>query len=383
MANTLTAILPVLQDAANTVARELVGFIPAVYRNVSANRAGYNQTINYPVVPAFATSSVTPAATPPAGTDVIQGAGSIVMNQLRKTSWNFTGEEQRGLMNGDIAPYNDILKQTFAQAMRALVNEMENTLWVAAYTGSSRATGTAVNAPFGTAGDLSDFANVARILDDNGAPADNDRHLVLGGAAMVNLRGKQSVLFKVNESGTSDLLRRGVVGEVMGFQIHNSYPITQLTKGTGSAYVTSGSTAVGVNSIALVTGSGTVLAGDVVTFAADANNKYVVTGGVAAPGTITIGTPGARVVIGTGNALTIGANYTPNIALHRNGLHLVMRAPDTGNDGAADTVEVTDDFSGLVFQLARYGQYMQSSWEMRILYGVKAVKNDFIATLMG
>ena len=382
MANTLTAILPILQDSANIVARELVGFIPACYKNTSASRAGYNQTINYPIVPSFSTASVTPAATPPAGADVTQGAGSIVMNQLRKTSWNFTGEERHGLNNGDIAPYADIYRQTFAQAMRALVNEMENTLWTAAYQGSSRAYGTAGNAPFGTAADFTDFANMSRILDDNGAPI-SDRHLVLGGAAMVNLKGKQSVLFKANEAGTTDLLRLGSVGEVLGFQVHNSYPIAQLTKGTGSAYVTSGSTAVGVNSIALVTGSGTVLAGDVVTFAADAVNKYVVTAGVSAPGTITLGTPGARVVIATGNAMTIGNNYTPNIAMHRNGLHLVMRAPDTGQDGAADTVEVTDDFSGLVFQLARYGQYMQSSWEMRILYGVKAVKNDFIATLMG
>ncbi len=60
-----------------------------------------------------------------------------------------------------------------------------------------------------------------------------------------------------------------------------------------------------------------------------------------------------------------------------------MRAPETGNDGAADTVEYTDPFSGLIFQLARYGQYMQSSYELRVLYGVKAVIPDFIATLIG
>jgi hypothetical protein len=58
--------------------------------------------------------------------------------------------------------------------------------------------------------------------------------------------------------------------------IKESGQITTVTKGTGASYVTSGSTAVGVTDIALVTGTGTVLPGDVVTFAADANNKYVV-----------------------------------------------------------------------------------------------------------
>ena len=38
---------------------------------------------------------------------------------------------------------------------------------------------------------------------------------------------------------------------------------------------------------------------------------------------------------------------------------------------------VHDPQTGLTFQLARYGQYMQSSFELRVLYGVKAVKTDF------
>lgn len=47
------------------------------------------------------------------------------------------------------------------------------------------------------------------------------------------------------------------------------------------------------------------------TFAADSVNKYVVNKGVAAPGAVQIGRPGARVAIPDANAMTIGANYTP------------------------------------------------------------------------
>ncbi len=90
--------------------------------------------------------------------------------------------------------------------MRKLVNAMEQSIAVKALAGASTAYGTSGQVPFGTAGDLSDFAGVAQLLDESGAPV-GDRQLVLNSAAMANLRGKQSVLFKVNEAGTADMLR--------------------------------------------------------------------------------------------------------------------------------------------------------------------------------
>jgi hypothetical protein len=383
MANTLTSVIPTLQQAANTIGRELVGAIPACYKDITASRAAYNQSVNYPIVPILAASSVTPSNVSPSGADMTITAGTIVMDQLQKVSWNFSGEQLIALQTGDMPVREAILGDLFRQSQRTLVNQIENSLWVTAYKASSRAFGTAGTAPFGTAADFTDFSNIQAILNNNGAPQ-LDRHLVVGSAAMINLQGKQSVLFKANEAGTTELLRKGSIGEVMGLQIHNSYPIVQVTKGTGASYTTdSAGYAVGSTAITLITGTGTVLAGDVVTFAGD-TNKYVVTTGVAAPGTITLAKPGLRVAIAASpTAITVGNSYTPNLAFYRNALHLVMRAPDSGGDSAVDEVTVTDDFSGLVFQLARYGQYMQSTWEMRVLYGTKAVNGEFIATLLG
>ena len=199
MANTITAIIPTLQTAANKVAREGAGFVGACYKNIDAERAGYNQTLNYPIVPALSAAAVTPTNVSSAGTDITQQAGTIVMDNLRKVSWNWTGEQVRALMNGDTAPYQDIYDQTLAQAMRTLVNEIENSLWLAAYKGSSRGYGTAGTAPFATAADFGDFAGVARILDENGTPS-GGRKLVVGSAALNNLRAKQSSLFQSQRS---------------------------------------------------------------------------------------------------------------------------------------------------------------------------------------
>lgn len=304
----------------------------------------------------------------------------ITKSKAAPVRWN--GEEEKAV--GTNGTFNRILADQFTDAMRKLVNAVEIDLAAAGKAGASRAHGTAGTTPFGTAGDLTDTAGVLKILEDNGAPT-SDLQLALGSAAMANLRGKQSVLFKVNEAGSSDMLRNGMTDRLQGFALRNSAGITLHTKGTGASYVTSGSTAIGVEDIALVTGTGTVLAGDIVTFAADANNKYVVNTGVAAPGTITIGDPGARVVIPTANALTVGNSYTPNLAFSRNAIVLAARAPavPTGGDSADDSMMLTDPLTGITFEVRVYRQYRQVKYEVCLAWGCAAIKPEHIAILIG
>jgi hypothetical protein len=387
MANTLSSVLPVIYEAADVVSRELTGFIPASFRNSTAERAAKDQTVTYPIVPTMAAADIAPGATSSTGTDMTVGSGSMTISKSRKVSFNWTGEEQTALSNGDRPQLTNILRDQFAQAMRTLCNEIEADLWAAAYKGSSRAYGTAATAPFGTAGDLSDFAGVRQILDDNGAPQ-TDLHLVLGSAAMANLRGKQSVLFKVNEAGTSDFLRRGVIGDVMGLMLHNSYPVTVHTKGGGSAYALNlvAGYSVGSTTFAVDTGSGTILAGDILTNSQSGRdaNKYVVNTALAG-GSLAIGAPGNRVAWVDNDTVAVGNSYTPNVAFHRNALHLITRSPamPAGGDSAVDVTEVVDPTSGLAFQVALYRQYRQISYEVGMAWGVKAVKPAHIATLIG
>lgn len=382
MANTLTGIIPTLYEALNTVSREMVGFIPAVRRDSNAERAAVNQVVRVPVGEAGALENITPGAVPADTGDTTVGYSDIVISKAQAAPVRWNGEEQRAV--GTNGTYNQVLADQFTDAMRKLVNAVEVDLAVAAYKGASRAYGTAATAPFGTAGDLSDFAGIAQILDENGAPV-VDRQLVLGSAAMANLRGKQSVLFKVNEAGTNDMLRNGMTDRVQNFALRYSGGIAAHTKGTGANYVTSGSTAAGVRDIALVTGTGTVLAGDVVTFAADAANKYVVGTGVTAPGTISLNKPGARVVIATANALTVGGSYTPNIAFARNAIVLAARAPAVpdGGDSADDSMMLTDPLTGLTFEVRVYRQYRQVKYEVCLAWGCAVIKPEHVATLIG
>ncbi len=142
---------------------------------------------------------------------------------------------------------------------------------------------------------------------------------------------------------------------------------------------------MGATSITLITGTGTILAGDVVTFAGD-SNKYVVKTGLAAPGVLVLNEPGLRIALAASAvALTVGGTATQNIYCQRNYLQLATRVPamPEGGDSADDVTTVTDPVSGLSFQIALYRQYRRIKFEIGLAWGVKALKGDGIAVMLG
>lgn len=390
MANTLTGLFPTIYEALDVVSREMIGFIPAVSRNSSAERAALNETIMVPLTEGQASADNTPGVTAPNTGDQIIDNLTMTISKSKHVPVRWNGEEQRGMRNA--GTYGSILKQQFVQAFRTLTNEIETDLYGAAIVSASRAYGTAGTAPFGTAGDLSDIAQVRKMLADNGAPQ-TDLQFVGGTSAFANLRGKQNVLFKVNEAGTDALLRQGIVGRLEGFDLHESAAPTIFTKGTGANYTTTAAGfAVGITSIPLITGTGTILPGDIITFAGDAN-KYVVTGGISAPGTITIGAPGLRQAIpASATAVTVGAASaaTYNVGFSRSAIQLVTRAPQmpTGPDGVAmdmanDVMTIADPVTGLAFDVAEYRQFMQLVYHVRIAWGVRGIKPAHTVLMLG
>lgn len=382
MANTLNGLVPALYEALDVISREMTGFIPAVSRDSSVARAALGQDVQVPITSEAPSADNVPGVTAPNTGDAVVDNVSVTISKSKHVPVRWNGEETRGLQNA--GTFSTIQADRFYQAMRTLVNEMEKDLFIEAYRSASRAFGTAGTTPFGTAADLSDFAGVLGILEQNGAPT-NDLQLVLGHSAIGNMRGKQSGLFKVNEAGSSDMLRNGMTDRIMNMAIRHSHQVGRHVKGTGAAYVTSGATAVGATGVALATGAGTVLAGDIATFAADPDNKYVVGTGVAAPGTIILNKPGSQIVIPTGNALTLGNSYTANVAFARSAIVLATRAPamPEGGDSADDVITITDPLTGLSFEVAVYRQFLQTAYHVRLAWGCRAIKDDHISLLIG
>ena len=387
MANTLTGLVPTLYNALDVVSRELVGFIPAVTSDMTYERAAVGQTVMSPVVGAATATDITPAVTPPNDGDQTVGNVQMTISKARRVPIRWNGEEKRGLDNNG-ASYNVILSNQIAQGMRTLVNEIEADL-AALHVNASRAYGTAGTAPFGSAADLSDSAGALRILEENGAQG-LDFQLVLGTAAMANLRGKQSVLFKVNESGREDMLRNGITDRLQGLALRQSAQVKNFTAGTGASATTDNAGyAVGATVITLASaGTGTILAGDVITFAGD-TNKYVVASGdadVSGGGTITLQAPGLmKAIPASATNITVISASARNMFFARSAIALATRAPalPEGGDSAVDRMIVTDPLTGLSFEVSMYAQYRQMQFEIAMAWGCAAVKKEHIGILLG
>lgn len=381
MANTLTSLIPTIYEGLDVVSRELTGLVPSVSLFPGANRVAKNQSIIFPVVPAYTPADIVPAATGPDPSASTIGNDSLTISKSKGVTFFWEGDEQLGLADG----YNNIFRDQIAQSIRALVNEMESDL-AALYVKSSRAIGTAGTTPF--ASTLADTSALRKVLSDNGAPL-HDLQLVLNTTAGQALRDL-SQLNKANEAGSDDLLRRGVLLDVHGFAVRESAQVKSHTKGTASGSTTNAAGyAIGATTITLASaGTGTILAGDVITFAGDANKYGIITGDadVSGGGTVVLAAPGLRQAIAaSATAITVVANHACNMAFSKSALYLATRVPamPAGGDSASDVVIVTDTLSGLSFQIALYRQFKRVAFEVGAAWGVKASKPEHIALLLG
>ena len=110
MANTLTAVTPILYEALDVVSRELVGMIPAVAKDSNAERAAVGQTVTYPIVPAITLENVTPGATPADSGDQTIGSGSLTISKSKVAPIRWTGEEQQLMRTGDRPQGSNIMR---------------------------------------------------------------------------------------------------------------------------------------------------------------------------------------------------------------------------------------------------------------------------------
>ena len=383
MANTLTNLIPDLYSNLDVVSRELVGMVPAVTLDATTSRAAKGQIVRSFVAPASTAADITPGVTPPDDGDQNIGNVDLTITKSRRVPIRWNGEEERGVNSGSGA--SAIQADQIQQAFRTLANEIETDL-CGLYVGMSRASGTAGTTPFGTANDYTDASFARKILVDNGSP-DSDLHMVLDTAAGANLRGKQAA---VDASGTTSLLRQGVLLDINGMMIRESGQIANHTKGTGASATTDNAGyAVGATELTLASaGTGTILAGDVITLAGDAN-QYVVAAGdadVSGGGTITLAAPGLQQAIGTSaTAITVVANSARSMAFRRSAVVLAQRLPALPADGdlATDRTTIVDPRSGLAFEVAMYPQYRQMQYEVSCAWGVKLIKPEHSALVLG
>jgi hypothetical protein len=379
MANalTLSALTEIIFKARDVVANEPTGYLQGCTINTSKDGVSINGTVQSFVTPAATVnSSATPAMTVPAPDAYTIAAKTMTIGQTARVAIPINGEDWLKLQN--TSGYDRVMQDMFAQSMRGIRNAVEAHVASIAQLGASRATGTAGTAPFATT--INNIADVRQILLDNGSPMDGNLSLAINTTAGTKLRQVPN-LYKANEAGNDILLRRGELLNLEGFSIRETaQSVTVAAIGTGTNYVLNGSHVKGATTLTVKDGSGTIVAGDVVTIG---NYKYVVATALSST-TLVIAEPGLMAAQTTGDTVTVNAIYTANTAFHRSAIELVMRPPalPPGGDIAIERMTVQDD-RGLVYEIAVYKGYLMNTYEMVTYYQAKAWNTKYIATLLG
>ena len=391
-ANNLTGLITDLYAALDVVSRELVGMIPSVSRNASAERAAVGQQVKYHITEEAGTSDIVPAMVPPEPDDKAPTNDYITITKAKKSDFGWTGEEQRGLNNNNAPNYMTIQQDLFIQAMRKLTNEIEQDLYLAGVAAASAATGTPGTTPFATS--VADSAQVRKLLDDAGAPP-ADRSLV-GSTSMGAALRSLANLTRANEAGTTMTLRDGELLNLNGLSIKESGQARYgniVTAGTAAGATTNATGyAIGTTTVTLASaGTGTIVAGDFIKVAGDARAYRVVTGDadVSGGGTVVIAAPGLMQAIpAVATGITVMKNtggYELGLAFPRSAIQLACRAPalPEQGDSAIDRMQLTDPRSGMTYEVSLYAGYRKISAEVAAAWGWKVVKKQHMVGLFG
>jgi hypothetical protein len=377
--NNLDALIPILYAALDMVSRETVGMIPAVSRDVTADSAAKGQIVTVPVTRKRGTIDIVEGNPPTGSGDDFSNVQVAITKSKTATPIVWTGEEQLSV-GGQL---NRMMVDQYAQAIRAVINEIEADLCLQAVIGAISAGniyGTAGTTPFN--GSLADMAQLVKILDDIGAPA-SGRQGVFNTAVIAAMRSLIN-LTSVDSAGTPETLRRGIIGNLFDVAVRASGGFRIIEPGTGSGYLLNGAADAGTQELTVDTGSGVINKGAIITIAGD-SNKYVVTDAVGSGGTVIKIAGGLKQEAADNAAITLGGAYLPSIAFSRDAVLLAARVPamPSGGDNSKDVTVIGDPVSGLSLQVALYGGYRQNRVEIGMAWGTASIAPEHSVVLIG
>lgn len=384
--DSLKELYPTIQTAIDDANEELKGFLPATQIDGRMSGAAFGEQIKLFNISVSDPTDYEEKMTVDTASDRTETEKFVKLEHRKKVSFNIYGEEELALSHNGVASV--ATQRAFRDATRKVNDAIELSIAETLLKNASRAYGDISKVPFGTPSDMIDFAQIARIFDENGTPY-MDRQFVLNSASMANIRAKMSNLFKVNEAGDDGLLRTGLLNsQLEGFNIYQSGALKQHKKGTAVNYVlgvapSAGATTITLGSAASGTaGTGGVLAGDIITIEGDIDNKYVVNTGNTTAGDIAIGAPGLMKDYAKDKAVTLLSDFTPNIAFQRDTVLLGMRTPAMpANGDGAIARDYFQSIYGIPYMVSIYPGHGMNVVEISTVWGVAVENSANVAVL--
>ena len=379
MAHELDSVIPVFYEALNKVNAEPVGMLPATVISAKASQVKKGQMVEVPITPMGDNEDIVEGQMPTADPDTIQTVGVTIQKIRRGKPIVWTGEGEAGVRGSGVL--DPLQVEQYAQRIRGLRNEMEMDASLEAVSGAIKAgniLGTIGANPFAT--DTKALTEAYQKLEDVGAPL-GELQAVLNTTSGKNLRNIAN-LYKVNESGDNNLLRRGILGELYGFMLRESAGMRH-AKGTGSSYAVNGAATAGATSVTIDSGSGTFKENDIVKFGSD-TNLYVVAENVASGGTTLKLKAPLKTDIADNTAISI-QDYAPNACFSRGSIVMASRVPfvPSRGDSAIDRQIITDPLTGIPYELAVWGAPYQTTITVATAWGFRNIKGENTVALLG
>ena len=335
-------------------------------------------TVSITVPAPVAVRVVAPDVVPPAVSAVTPTSVPVTLSQWYEAPFAM---DDKGLIQVD----NGIIPMQAKEAVKAIANNIEDYLWSLLAVKVGNFVGVPGTTPFGTG--LDEFLAADKLLNDNLADPE-DRFMVINTAAKaqaLGLRAIQDASFRAGKGPNS--LISGEIGDVLGARWIMSQRVPNHTAGTWTnAGTTTGTNAAAQSTVNLTGGTGSILAGDVITFSgADTQTYVVISATGTAPTTQVLVSPNLVTAKSSTETVMVKPTFAGNILIQKNSLAFAM-AP------LIDTIEVPgatmqsvaiDEISGLSLRLEVSRQHRQVQWAFDALYGGTVVRPQLSSWVAG
>jgi hypothetical protein len=380
MANNIENLTPQILATILEVLRESCVMPSLVNNNYSTEAAAQGAVIDINDLDDMEAFDVTPGNFPAAEvlSDVVAQQKNLTLNKFKAVTFNMTDKELKEIQEGT-------RPRAIEKAIKALANTINLDIF-GLYKEVYNVVGAAGTTPFGTS--TVEAQQAARVLTTNLADMD-ERRMVLDPFGYANALGL-GVLQKVNESGSSESLRDGMITRALGFDWYQDQQVPTHTLGAPATAAIDANATAGAVTLELDNAAGGDLAtapavGDVFTIAGN-TQQYVVT-------SVATGSPANATTVGISPALvanvtdgavvTFVASHVANLAFHREAFAFASRPLLDLETPGSIIQPLTDPVSGLAMRFEIQRQWKRTIFSVDCLYGVRAIRPQLAARVAG
>ena len=408
MANDLSAIMPKILARGLMVLRERCIMPRLVNSDYSADAAKKGDTIDVPRSAAVSTVAVAPAITPIAAVDHDPTSVQVSLDQWYQNYPIHLTDKELTEIDKNI----QYIPLQLEEAIKSLANRVNQAIH-GCYKGTDQGVfgwyGTAGTTPFGTGVTVQSAVQARKVLNQQLCPRE-------GRAGVLNFDAEASALAlsefsDAEKVGSADVKLYGEIGLKYGILWTADDHVLTHTAGTivdgngartcavdnGAGYAI-GIDTINVDEGAATSATGTIVLGDIISFAGHTQTYCVVanTGSAMyADGAYTFATnnitglkfyPALKAAVVDNEVCTVKATHVVNLVFHRDAFAFATRPLVLSTQDMAlgsKILSMTDPKTGLSLRLEISRQHKQVAWEFDILWGNKLVMPELCMRLAG